>query len=102
MAGIHTDYHRWRKVRALVLSRDDYTCYMCGKHANAVDHVVPRSMGMDELHFNPDNLRAICTPCNSHKGGSKRFLCNHPTPMPPHVVSLPNTQKMNPQTPFTT
>ena len=40
-------------------------CYMCGKPANSVDHVIPISKG--GAHF-PANLRPACISCNSSKG----------------------------------
>lgn len=51
----------WRKLRALVLSRDGYRCHWCGKPATTVDHLVRRvDGGSDAL----DNLAAACGPCN--------------------------------------
>ena len=50
-----------------VLSRDRYTCRLCGRSAERhgvvlhVDHIVPRSKGgTDEM----DNLRTLCMKCN--------------------------------------
>jgi len=51
----------WRKLRALVLERDGWSCRWadddgrCGAYANEVDHID----GADNHH--PSNLRALCT-----------------------------------------
>jgi 5-methylcytosine-specific restriction endonuclease McrA len=100
MGSIHNNYHAWRKLRLKVLQRDDYTCYVCGGTANAVDHLVPRAMGLDELDHDENNLAAICKSCNSVKGAKLGFLSEAPTPKPPSVYSLPNTIKLNPNGPF--
>jgi 5-methylcytosine-specific restriction endonuclease McrA len=49
---------RWRKLRAFVLKRDNYTCYYCGiTTANTCDHLTPiHKGGTDEL----SNLVAAC------------------------------------------
>ena len=56
---------RWRKVRLIVLKRDDYCCYYCGATATTVDHIQPISKGgsMHDEH----NLVAACLSCNSGK-----------------------------------
>ena len=45
------EYYGWR-------------CYLCGRPAEATDHVIPLAKGGS--HF-PANLRPICTSCNSTK-----------------------------------
>lgn len=55
----------WQRIRLIVLERDGYTCRMCGKPARSVDHIIPRALGGTH---EPDNLRAVCVPCNSKKG----------------------------------
>lgn len=63
---------RWRKLRAVILQRDGYTCKVprngrpCGAHATHVDHIVPRADGGDM--WDPSNLRAACAPCNLSRG----------------------------------
>ena len=42
-------------------------CYICGKLAEAVDHVIPLSVGGPNW---PANLRPICAYCNSVKGAT--------------------------------
>jgi len=55
----------WKRIRLVVLMRDGYRCYICGEHANTVDHIVPRIMGGTE-HLS--NLAACCAKHNSAKG----------------------------------
>ncbi|UDL15917.1 HNH endonuclease [Microbacterium phage Pumpernickel] len=49
-----------------VLRRDNYTCCYCGKHADTVDHVLPKWQGNDASWT---NSVAACFPCNNRKGG---------------------------------
>jgi 5-methylcytosine-specific restriction endonuclease McrA len=50
--------------RRAVLVRDNFECQYCGRDAENVDHVVPRSRGGGH---NWDNVVAACRPCNSRK-----------------------------------
>jgi 5-methylcytosine-specific restriction endonuclease McrA len=50
--------------RRAVLVRDNFQCQYCGRAAENVDHVVPRSRGGGH---NWDNVVAACRPCNSRK-----------------------------------
>jgi len=62
----HLGSSNWKRLRLIVLKRDEYTCQYCHDQANSVDHVIPRVKGgSDSL----DNLVACCKPCNSAKGG---------------------------------
>ena len=55
----------WPSLRAIVLDRDDYTCWLCGGPATEVDHLFPKAHGgRDKL----SNLRAACRTCNAVKG----------------------------------
>lgn len=54
----------YRRNRAIVLGRDDYTCRYCGKPAVVVDHVIPLSAGGDSSLA---NLVAACTSCNRRR-----------------------------------
>ena len=47
-----------------ILERDEHVCQYCGKKANTVDHVVPKSRGGSS---SPVNLVAACMPCNQKK-----------------------------------
>lgn len=57
---------KWRRVRAHVLARDNYTCQIrgprCTHAATHVDHIVRRRDGGAVL--DPANLRASCAACN--------------------------------------
>ncbi|HYY44493.1 MAG TPA: HNH endonuclease [Actinomycetota bacterium] len=50
--------------RRAVLIRDNFECQYCGRPAENVDHVVPRSRGGAHTW---DNVVASCRPCNSRK-----------------------------------
>jgi 5-methylcytosine-specific restriction endonuclease McrA len=103
---------RWRKLRAFVLKRDNYTCYYCGiTTANTCDHLTPiHKGGTDEL----SNLVAACSTCNYSKGSKTeqqynrkrirkkkeremiRFFDEHKTPPTPATSFSPKELK----TPF--
>lgn len=51
-------------TRRGVLRRDRFTCAYCGKSANTIDHVIPRSKGGKNTW---ENLVAACLACNSRK-----------------------------------
>jgi len=53
---------KWRKLRLVVIKRDDYKCSNCGSSANlCVHHIVPvRIGGKDTL----DNLVTVCNICH--------------------------------------
>lgn len=51
-------------TRAGVLRRDGRRCAYCGKRADTIDHVVPRSRGGNHAW---DNCVAACRACNSRK-----------------------------------
>ncbi len=57
-----------RRVAALsrraVFARDEYRCQYCGKRADSIDHVVPRSRGGLDVW---ENLAAACRRCNTVK-----------------------------------
>ncbi len=50
--------------RRAVFVRDNFECQYCGRSAENVDHVIPRSRG--GLHT-WDNVVAACRPCNARK-----------------------------------
>lgn len=60
----------WRRVRKLVLERDDYVCQIRGRGctglATTVDHIIPLSAGGARL--DPANLQAACSFDNTAKG----------------------------------
>lgn len=51
--------------RRAVFARDQGRCQYCGKAAESIDHVVPRSRGGDHMW---DNVVACCRRCNTSKG----------------------------------
>jgi 5-methylcytosine-specific restriction endonuclease McrA len=51
-------------TRRAVFARDDWTCQYCGRAAENVDHVIPRSRGGPHAW---DNVVACCRRCNSRK-----------------------------------
>jgi len=68
--------YRWRKIREIVIRRDQGTCQACGQEGKHVDHIVPRKLnGTDDL----SNLQLLCVQCNLSKGG--RFFDKAPIPM---------------------
>lgn len=60
----------WRKIRPIILERDEYRCKIqgpkCTGKANTVDHIVPIESG--GAWYDEDNLRAACGPCNYGRG----------------------------------
>ncbi|MDF0628268.1 MULTISPECIES: HNH endonuclease [Acinetobacter] len=61
--------HAWRKLRALILERDDYLCLICKANghvteATDVDHIIPREHGGTD---DPSNLQSLCSPCHKEK-----------------------------------
>lgn len=51
--------------RAGILARDGHKCAYCGKHADTIDHVVPRMLGGENSY---KNCVASCLVCNRKKG----------------------------------
>ncbi|HYH27252.1 MAG TPA: HNH endonuclease [Actinomycetota bacterium] len=51
-------------TRRAVFARDAWTCQYCGKAAENVDHVIPRSRGGQHVW---ENVVAACRRCNSRK-----------------------------------
>jgi hypothetical protein len=80
----------WRKIRAEVLFRDNYTCQWCGADANTVDHVIERSQGGTD---SMDNLIAACNKCNYGRIGRKAqnggFFSTAGTPLTLPVSFIP-------------
>lgn len=62
---VHVPYRRRAALsRRGVFIRDDFTCQYCGRVAENVDHVVPRSRGGPHEW---ENVVAACRRCNSKK-----------------------------------
>jgi 5-methylcytosine-specific restriction endonuclease McrA len=51
--------------RRAVFARDEHSCQYCGKNAENLDHVVPRSKGGKHAW---ENVVAACRRCNVRKG----------------------------------
>ena len=56
-------------TRVALMRRDRYTCGYCGKKAETIDHVIPRSRGGAHVW---ENVVAACKPCNHRK--ADKFL----------------------------
>ena len=52
-------------TRRAVFGRDGYTCQYCGRQAESIDHVLPRSRGGEHTW---ENVVACCRTCNMRKG----------------------------------
>ena len=78
---VHVPYRRRATLtRRGVLIRDDHTCQYCGRPAENVDHVMPRSRGGAHAW---ENVVAACRRCNSRKGDrtpaeASMHLAKHP------------------------
>jgi 5-methylcytosine-specific restriction endonuclease McrA len=70
--------------RRAVFVRDNFECQYCGRPAENVDHVIPKSKGGGHQW---DNVVAACRPCNSRKENRAPaevgLRLRHP-PQPPH------------------
>ena len=51
-------------TRAALMRRDNYRCAYCSRHAETIDHVLPRSRGGQHTW---ENCVASCTMCNHRK-----------------------------------
>ncbi|MDQ3178243.1 MAG: HNH endonuclease [Actinomycetota bacterium] len=62
---VHVPYrHATALSRRAVFVRDDHTCQYCGRHADSIDHVLPRSRGGEHIW---ENVAAACRRCNTVK-----------------------------------
>lgn len=52
--------------RRAIFLRDDHRCQYCGRHAENIDHVIPKVQGGKHEW---ENVVASCQRCNSRKGG---------------------------------
>ena len=50
------------KLKKEIRERDHYTCKLCGKYGNQVDHIIPLVESHDS---SPKNLRTLCQHCNT-------------------------------------
>ncbi len=64
---VRVPYQRQVPVnRGTVFQRDGHRCQYCGRQAENLDHVVPRSQGGEHSW---SNVVAACRRCNTKKGG---------------------------------
>ena len=62
--------HRWKRLRKLVLERDEYTCRHCGSNRDlTVHHRHYSSLGHEQL----DDLQTLCRKCHDHLHDADRF-----------------------------
>lgn len=55
-------------TRRAIFARDNWECQYCGKDAENIDHVIPKSKGGPH---NWNNVVASCKPCNDKKDDKK-------------------------------
>ena len=60
--------------RRAIFTRDDNTCQYCGRPAESIDHVHPRSRGGQHEW---GNVVASCRRCNTTKGDRLLSECSH-------------------------
>lgn len=65
-----TSTNTWRQLASKILTRDLHHCRLryscCIRHATVVDHKIPVHERPD-LALRPENLQAVCKPCEDHK-----------------------------------
>jgi 5-methylcytosine-specific restriction endonuclease McrA len=96
------DSRTWRKLRLVILARDQWTCHYCQQPATSIDHVIPVSQAPDQA-LNPENCVAACKRCNSSKGSRSAGVFLAPAFTPPvFPVSASLTRsKVHQDSPFT-
>lgn len=69
-------------TRAALMRRDNYRCAYCGRRAETIDHVQPRSRGGKHTW---ENCVASCTTCNHRKADRLLEELGWSLPMVPEV-----------------
>ena len=69
-------------TRAALMRRDNYRCAYCGRRAETIDHVIPRSRGGAHAW---ENCVASCTICNHRKADRLLEELGWTLPVPPVV-----------------
>ena len=64
------DKHRWARVRAAVLERDNWRCRACGGYGDECDHVTPLHKG--GAAYDEGNLQCLCRTCHIAKTAADR------------------------------
>jgi 5-methylcytosine-specific restriction endonuclease McrA len=54
-----------KNFKAIILERDNHTCYFCGKRGTTLEHLLPKSRGGKNTH---SNCVCSCSKCNFKKG----------------------------------
>lgn len=85
--------------RRAVFVRDNFKCQYCGRAAENVDHIIPRSRGGGHTW---DNVVAACRPCNSRKEDrmlEQAGMKLRTSPKPPHesVWIIVAVEKVDPE-----
>jgi len=73
--------------RRAVFARDGYKCQYCGRPADSIDHVMPRSRGGMHVW---ENVTAACRPCNLRKRDrtpEEAGMRLHSQPLAPRVLA---------------
>jgi 5-methylcytosine-specific restriction endonuclease McrA len=92
-----TTSHQWKKIRQVVLRRDEYVCAYCNRQVSGrdatVDHIIPRHLAhtTDVDIDNYSNLITACRSCNSSKKHRRA----------PHMTTRTRMQVQAQPNPFT-
>lgn len=62
---VNVPYRKAPLNRRAIFARDGHVCAYCGKHANTIDHVIPKAHGGQHTWT---NIVAACGDCNARKG----------------------------------
>jgi len=72
--GSHFYYRTddWKKWRAKVFERDNYTCALCGQHGNKLEpHHIKRFSLYPDIRFDENNGITLCKKCHQSKVNHK-------------------------------
>jgi hypothetical protein len=80
--GDPRNQRKYKAIRLTVLARDQYVCYYCNSPATTVDHIIPVSRSTEAEAYDPNNMVACCSRCNSKRGSRNHgvFLAQQNTP----------------------
>lgn len=68
---------RWRKVRDVVMAKNNYICERCGKAAKIVHHIEhlnDSNLNDFNISLNEDNLMSVCIECHNFIHYSKGLI----------------------------
>ncbi|TQN32389.1 5-methylcytosine-specific restriction endonuclease McrA [Haloactinospora alba] len=90
---VRIPYHRRVPLsRAALMRRDSQRCAYCGKRAETIDHVIPRSRGGTHAW---ENVVASCKPCNHRKADRLLDELGWELTVTPTVPSGPHWRLIN-------